>query len=314
MPSQNSSISNFKRFLLAIVLPLLLTVGGVGYLFNYFFEQKIILSNSLNGEYKVNRILNTPTPNEIPIFGSSRAAYIFIPDSLGNNYFNYGLAGTRYDVTLFFMEQECKKQKNTPWMIANLDLEGLGYGLGDVSSYIIYGSNSDVRKLVGKEYKNYFSIPLIKYFGRYENYIRLYLTSKIELSKFTNKGASIDKNSLPQKEFDEMVMARKNTAISFKNDTALERRLFALINSHSERNFLFVVSPYHGSYFDKYQNKIQARAFLEYLGSHQNVKVLDYSTYYLPDSMFLNTTHLNLKGAVQFNRIMRDTLNAMGVK
>ena len=112
MEKQNLYTSNFKEYLYRILLPLLLIVGCAGFIFSYFFEEKIIYKSQNGGAYKVNRILKETHPDEIPIFGSSRAEGGIIPDSLGSNYFNYGLSGSKYDVTLFFLEEECKKVKN----------------------------------------------------------------------------------------------------------------------------------------------------------------------------------------------------------
>src|SRR4051812_1211544 len=106
MPEQNSSTSSFKQFLLRMLLPLIFILSGAGLLFNYFFEKVIILNSELCGVYKINRIISETHPNEIPIFGSSRAEYGLFPDSLGHDFFNYGLSATQYDVTLFFLEQE----------------------------------------------------------------------------------------------------------------------------------------------------------------------------------------------------------------
>jgi hypothetical protein len=295
------------------LLPLVLITGGAGYLFSFIFEQKIILSNPLNGEYKINRALNEPHPDEIAILGSSRAAYVFIPDSLGPDYFNYGLAGTRYDVTLFFLEQKCR-QRGTRNIILNLDLEGLGYGVGDVSNYIMNSDNPEVKTLLGSEYRPWFNIPFIKYFGRYENFFRLYLSNKLEFTKFTNKGAAIEKDALSEKEFNEMVVQRRNTRTTFHNEPALEKRLLDLVDFNSKIKFLFVVSPYHSSYFDNFTNPGDAQAFLAKLSEKANVKVLDYSKLPMADSMFLNTTHINLKGAILFNHLLRDTLNGILAK
>ncbi len=313
MPFQNSSIFNFKRFLVAIMLPVIITIALAGCIFSYFFEKKIILNNEITGAYKINRIINETHPDEIPIFGSSRAEGCFIPDSLTGNCFNYGLSGANYDVTLFMLNEECKKTKSTPWVILNFDMEGLTYGLGDISNYIPNSDNAGVRNLLGKEYKPYFRIPFIKYYGRFENYLRLYLSDKIKLTKFTDKGASVDKNVLPLKKFNELVKMRGNTMATFYNDPSLQAKLKTIITTHSNRRFLFVIPPYHPSYFEKYTNISETNAFFNELQSHQNVKVLDYSRLTLPDSMFVNTSHINLIGTVLFNHMLADTLRTIGV-
>lgn len=313
MPEQNSSISNFKHFLARILLPLLLAVAGVGMVFTYFFEKKIIFGSQICGAYKVNRILRETHPDEIPIFGSSRAEGGYIPDSLGTDYFNYGLSGATYDVTLFFLEEECKKHKNRPWIILNLDLYGLKYQLGDVANYIPNAGNREVRALLGDNYSPYFSIPVIKYYGRYETYFRDYVNNKVELTKFTDKGASVEKDVLPQEEFNKMVEGRRKAKSIFRNDSTLEKKLVGLIQSHPEREFIFVIAPYHSSCYENFKGGPAEQAFCDYLKSFKNVRLYDFGRMSLPDSMFLNTTHVNLEGAIAFDRVLRDTLTALGV-
>ncbi len=312
MPEQNSSISNFKKFLFGILLPAIFTLVIAGAAFNYFFEQQVILKSQICGAYKVNRIITETHENEIPILGSSRAEGGFIPDSLGPDYFNYGLSGSKYDVTLFFLEEECKKKKNTPWIILNLDLDGLSYGLGDVSNYIPNSGYKPVKQLLGASYEPFFSIPLIRYYGRFESYFGDYLNNKIQLTKFTNKGASIEKNVLTKEQFQELVEQRKNAPTAFANDSALLHKLLHLIASHPDRKFVFVVSPYHSSFFVKYMPE-GAAYFFSHVQQFPNVHVYDFSHLPLSDDEFMNTSHLNLAGAKIFNRILRDSLYALGV-
>ncbi len=314
MPEPNSSISSFKQFLIRILLPLILIVSGCGYIFNFFFEKKIVLQNQGCGAYKVNRIINSDYPDEIPIFGSSRAEGGVIPDSLGKNYFNYGLSGSKYDVTLFFLEQECMKKKTTPWIILNLDLDGLLYGLGDIANYIPNSGLPPVKSLLGEEYRAYFRLPLLKYYGRFETYVRSYVNEQVELTKVMDKGASIEKNELPSWEFAELVTQRRNSPTLFICDTLLTQKLFRLITTHADRKFVFIISPYHSSFFDKFLNPEMAIRFTDTLRSFSNVSLFDFSKMPLSDSMFLNTSHLNFKGAVVFNRQLRDSLKAIGVK
>ena len=314
MEEQNLSISSFKRFLLKILLPLILVVSVAGVIIDHFFEQKIVLGSELNGAYKVNRILKETHADEVPIFGSSRAEGGFIPDSLGHDMFNYGLAGTKYDVTLFFLEEELKKHKNRPWILLNLDLEGLQYGLGDIANYIADVNYYSVQQLMDDERENklYYRIPFIKYYGRFENYTRKYLNDRIQLTKFSDKGAALEKNALPPEEFDKLIIERKKSVTTFLADSALRAKLFSFFTAYPGRRFIFVVAPYHSSYFEQYKSMPEATAFLDALRSYSNVKVLDFSRMPLDNELFFNTSHVNYKGAILFNRVLRDSLNTMG--
>ena len=314
MPEQNSSISSFKKFLFRILLPLIIIVSGAGLVFNYLFEQNVILKNQGCGAAKVNRLLHQTNADEIPILGSSRAEGGVLPDSLGPNYFNYGLSGTGYDVTLFFAEQECKKKKNTPWILLELDLEGLLHGLGDVGNYIPCSNNASVKALMGSEYKPYFAIPFLRYYGRFESYLRSYMNQRLALTKISNKGALIEKNAMTPAAFAELVYLRENLNTVFTCDTTIRSRLLGIINNNPDRKFVFFVAPYHKSFFKNYLNAADAGRFLDTLAGYKNVRVLNFGKMELADSQFLNTSHVNFKGAVAFNRALKDSLIAIGVR
>jgi hypothetical protein len=309
-----SSTSSFRRFLLRILLPLIAIISAAGLLFNYCFEHTLVRNNEGSGAYKVNRILKQTNPDEIPVFGSSRAEGCIIPDSLGPHFFNYGLSGTKYDVTLFFLEEECKKHKATPWILLNLDLDGLLRGAGDIANYIPNASYPPLKAIMGDDYKPYFQVPFIKYYGRYETYLRSYLNGRLELTKVINKGAAIEKNVLPPGQFDQLVTERRNTVTTFTCDSLLRQKLLNIVATNSHRKFMFIIAPYHGSFFDKFTNPADAARFIDDLKANPNVKVLDFSKLPLPDSMFLNTSHINFKGALVFNHLLRDSLNAAGVR
>jgi len=313
MEKQNLSISSFKQFCIKILGPLLLVVSIVGLVFNYFFENQIILKSQISGAYKVNRIISETHPNEIPIFGSSRALMGLIPDSLGSDYFNYGINGTFYNVTLFFLEEECKKKKNRPWIILNLDPFGLGYGIGDVSSYVYNANNKEIKILLDSNYKPYFSVPFIKYFGRFDNYYRLLLSNKIELTKITNNGATFEKNPLPKQDFERLVKERNDAMPAYQMNPVIKEKLLNIITSHPDRNFLFVIAPYHPSC--PMGDSIQSlKVFCQELSSYKNVIVYDFSKLLPDDDMFFNISHINYKGAILFSRAFKDSLIALGIE
>jgi hypothetical protein len=308
MSQTNSSTSSFKLFLVKVLLPFLLSLIIAGYLFGLFFEKKVILNSNICGAYKVNRIIKETHPEEIPIFGSSRAEGGYIPDMLGTNYFNYGLDGTGSSVMLFFLKEECKKKKKSPLIILNFDLSGFDHPLGDISNYIYNAGYTPVKDLLGKNYKSSFSIPFIKYYGQYETYLKYYLNNRLNLTKYTNKGASIEKNKMTSKRFNELVEQRKNSIAGFAQDTALKNEYLRIIAENPQRLFVFVVAPYHPSYFDGFKNLPEADFFLQKLREEKNVRVFDFSREVYADSLFINTTHVNYSGALRFNKDLKDSI------
>lgn len=307
MDTQTSSIFNFKRFCLKILFPLFLCITISGLLFQYFFEKAVILNSSTNGSYKVNRIINETNINEIPIFGSSRAEGSYIPSVLGPDYFNYGMAGTQDDVVLFFLKEECRKKKKTPILI-NFDMDGFSYSPGDIANYVYNSGYAPVKKLMGEEYSVIYQIPFLKYFGYYEYYLKMYLNNKINLTKKTDNGANLELNILTKKAFDELVQQRMTTADDFKNDAQLEAEFIQLIQKHPHRAFIFVISPYHKSCFTKFKNLSELHVFVDKMNALPNVRVIDFSRVDYPDSLYMNTTHLNYRGALRFSAELKDSL------
>ncbi len=276
--------------------------------FQYIFERKIILHSESSGSYKINRILKFTDAGEIPIFGPSTAEGAFIPSLLGPEYFNYGLSGVRDDVLLFFLEQECKKVKKNPNILLVLSLDGFTYSLGEPNNYILNSNDPDVKKLIGNTYRPYYKIPFIKYYGQYEWYVKDYLTDRINLTKYSERGASIEKNVLTKEKFADLIAERRSWPTWFKNDSVLEKRFVNLVRNHPKRHFIIVIPPFHPSYFDQYKNYDDALHYFSWLAGFPNVSVLNYSHHFYPDDCYFNTSHLNYNGALLFNKMLKDTL------
>ena len=308
MAIPTSSTSNFKKFFLKILLPFTVCAVVFGFAFQYVFEKKIILNSQINGSYKVNRIINSVNTNEIPIFGSSRAEGGFVPSILGPNYFNYGIAGTQDNVMLFFLKEECKKNKETPILI-NFDIDGFNYTLGDIANYIYNADYAPIKELIGEKDDAIFRIPFVKYFGYYEYYLKMYMTSKINLTKKTDNGASLELNQLTKSKFNELVNQRLATADGFNNDRNLERKFIDIIKNNPKRKFIIVISPYHKSCFNKFKNYQDVSTFLAKIKTLANTSVYDFSHVNYPDSLFMNTTHLNYAGAKRFSKELKDSIS-----
>jgi len=301
MEKQNLYIFNFSIFLLKIITITLI----IGFAFNFAFEKLVIFESQINGASKVNRILSKTEKNEIPIFGSSRAEGHFVPSIIeGEHCFNYGISGAQANIWLFFLEQELKKQKHTP-IIINFDLVGLNYSDGNIGNYIPnWGSTKNILTNVGEFY---YEIPFIKYYGQYERYFKFYINEKINLTKVTENGGSFEKNKLTTSKFNELVHKRENTKSSFNLNKQLSAKFNKLITSTS-RSIVLVVSPYHVSYFNQFENIEMANKYLSSLSERENIIIIDLRNYIIDDNMFLDTSHLNYEGAIKFTRRLKEEL------
>ncbi|MBV5312491.1 MAG: hypothetical protein JZU47_04290 [Prolixibacteraceae bacterium] len=314
MEQQNLSISNFKKFFKRILIPFAILIVSIGSIINYYFEKKIVLGSPNAGVYKVNRIINENNIDEICFFGSSRAEGTFIPDSLVKNGFNYGIFAAQDDVVLFFLKEECKKKDKKNAIVINFDLDGLNYSLGDISNYIYNSEYPAVKELISINYKNVFRVPFVKYAGYYEMYTKYYINDKFNLTRYTNKGASIEKIETSKEYFKELVDRQINAKRVFRNDPKLSIELSKIIKSNPHRKFIFVIAPYHKSFFDGFTNFQDAELYLASLKKNSNVTVLDFGKIDFPNEYFFDTRHLNLKGAIGFNRILKDSLNVILAK
>lgn len=307
MEQQNLYTSSFKYFLIKYFLPALALFVIMAGIFVFIFERKVILGAEINGAYKVNRIINTTPKDEVAIFGSSRAEGAFVPSLLGATFFNYGLSGVQDDVLLFFLNEEVNKNKTNPILI-NFDPEGLDSSIGDISYYLYDASYPAIKKLLGTNYKWLFGLPIVKYYGSFEIYTKYYLNYKLQLTKAIDHGGNFEKNVLTDNKFKDLIAERLATKTVFKNDTALSEKLLTIIKSHPERTFVFVLSPCHSSYFVNFENVNQLHSYLNYLQQFKNVAVIDMSQMPYPDSLYINTTHLNYEGAKIFSVQLHDSL------
>lgn len=293
--------SRIKGLLISIISISLLLV------FAYCFEQEIILKPGGSPSYKVNRIITQSNKNEISIFGSSRAEQDLDPKILGANYYNYGLASLQDSAILFFVSEELNKHKKTP-IIINFDYHGKNTEIQNVDTYIYNIDYSPVKKIVSRKDKYYYHIPFVKYYGLYEFYLKNYIGRRFSSLWYQYEGALIYKKSLPKDEFRSAVIQRERQSNEFVNHDYYRKELTSLINSNSNRKFIFLVAPYHSSFFVKFNGENRALSFLTYLKSFKNVRVINCSRSIFSEDLFFDSIHLNYRGALKYSAMIRDSL------
>ena len=303
MKNQSSYISNFKYYLKYCVTIILIFIISA-LTADLFFEKYIIFSSNTSGAYKLNRIINETHNEEIPIFGSSRAQGSYIPNILGNHYFNYGIDGIGANIWMFFLEQELEKKKSSK-IILNFDLNGFFNSYGDLSSYIPNYKFS--KNLILKENSLKFNIPGIRYFGFYEFYLKSYINVRTNFTKLNQNGGSFEKNILEPKTFENLIKKRNLNPEKFIQSENLAKKMMKLISS-TERKIFIIVAPYHYSYLKNFKNIEIANNYLNELNKANNVEVIDLRNCLSNDNMFFNTTHLNYEGAKSFSTIVKSSI------
>lgn len=307
---QLSSISSFKQFCWKYILPFIVCLIAGLFCIDLLFQKLIIAKTDSSGTAKVGRIKTNDDPNETPILGSSRAEGSFIPDSLGKNYFNYGMAGVQDDVWLYFLKIELAKKRKTPILI-NIDIDGLQ----SLPSGLIYWlNNADdpvIRGFIGDKWKPIHYIPFIRHFGQFEIHLANYLKERFEVTGATNKGAILEMKSLSKKEFEAAIEKRNAEKIIVKDDPAIHNVLMKVLSDTKGRKIIFILPPYHQSYLNAIQNVEQVNKLHSEIAAFPNVYLLNYSSLPFPDSFFYNTSHLNKEGAIYFNSILKKDLDSL---
>jgi hypothetical protein len=305
---QLSSTSSFKGLTCKILIPYLIIVTISLAIVDLLFSQYIILNTPSSGASKVVRINKNQDPKEIPIFGSSRAEGSFIPDSLGKGFFNYGMAGVQDDVWLYFLKTELSKKRKTPILI-NLDIDGLQHLQSGLAYWLFNVDDPNIRKFIGEQWKPIHSIPVLRHFGHFETYISNFVKERIKLTSSINNGAILELKSLTENGFKAAVELRKSKKITLSDDPKISDEIFNVISDTKGRKIIFIIPPYHESYLSSITNIENAQELHHKIEKYPNVYLMDYSNLNFPDSLFYNTSHLNLKGAIKFNAILKMDLN-----
>lgn len=305
--SSTSSSDGVRRFLLRMLLPVVAAVAILCVLLDPVFYQKIVLKNLMSGAHKIYKAYETNLPNEIPIFGSSRAAGSYIPDEIHPDCWNYGIEKTQYEMLEILLSQELKKDKTTP-IIINWDYEMYEEWFCNPAYLIPHVDKPEIRAFMGDEYHWSYRIPLIRFYGHYDGYLKNQLAMHSS-KNLINKGGFFLKDPFNPKKFARQIEKRKESQQKFAFRIDWDKRFRKLLRDHPERKFILVVAPYHSSYFHNFPGYKRAQDYLTTLEIMENVEVLDFGQAEYPDEMFKNTSHLNLAGARRFSRELKEKLS-----
>lgn len=305
--------------------------------FDFIFSQWIIFSKEYSNQNKVKRLLEEEHLKEIPVFGSSKARSAFVPDTLGENVFNYGMEMSNFDVMEFLLGVELEKPKTTS-VIIEFNHRTFVHEPTHTINTATFVPNLDhqvVREYLEKydrlEWKH--EVPGVRFFGSYFYYLRYYLKEHAGNKKIISRGGNFTDLTPPANVFQNFVNSRmkkiaryeelKEKASDVKQAISVEERraleyydeylryhsypkrlaLFdSMVSAHPERTFLMVYTPQHWSERKGLTNFNEIEAlFQRWEAQHPNLKVFDFSQMPLADDCYKNSTHLNLKGARLFS-------------
>jgi hypothetical protein len=241
----------------------------------------------------------------IPVFGASNIRAAFAPKESGLELFNYAMNGSSYEVTDVLLRAELHKPKTTPVVI------GMSYhvfhDVGDVSKFIPVAWNGDVREALFSTHAMSwrFLIPGLRYFGYYDWYLKDYVSDLLQTTRRVDRGYEYKFNALPfnAQQFAGAVQKRRETGYGYSEDPEATKTLTERIRSAPNRKFILVYPPIHESCFERFEGWEKFQAALQYWRNLPNVVVLDYSNLRYPDMYFVDTMHLNQRGAAEFSRL-----------
>lgn len=257
---------------------------------------------------------------EIPIFGSSRAEKAYYCDSLGPNFYNYGMPSASFNVIELLLKPELQKHKNSP-IIIDVHHDFFQHDAHDdinIATYIPFINKYDTIKdflKANNRYNNYQQIPGMRYFGFYTDYLRPVIESKNESENTLYlKGGVYDTKVSSNKSLQKKMTARELKKLHFEIDLEAHKRLLEMIEMHPERKFVFVVSPYHSSAKKTVDNFEEMLTYFNYLEKEfENVVFIYIDAAGYTDELWKDTIHLNILGAKKFSSALRIELQKRGV-
>jgi hypothetical protein len=252
--------------------------------------------------------------SEIPIFGASQARYDYVPEILGDNVFNYGMAGISPDVVAALLEIECKKHKQTP-IVVDPGHSHVQQRLGNLSKFPPYAWQPEIREMLVrlKSMEWRYLVPGLRYFGYYDSYLSDYLAERMSKTKKTVRGYTVASNRQPfdHRVLDKNIKQRLEAGYGFSSYSDPQHLLFDVMKNTPERTFIIVFSPVHSSCFVNFQNREDFAQYLGTLRSLTNVVVLDWSHMELADDCFDDTVHLNERGAREFSQRLANRIRTV---
>lgn len=285
------------------------------------FGADVLLTNAIQHSQslaagRIARLRDSRDPNEIPIFGSSKAEADYVPSVLGEGFYNYGLASTGLNVTNWLLETELRRPSRQPIVIDLVQWTVVEFG--DVRNYLPISQHKDVRDFLKRAGLGrwYYAVPGLRYFNSWDWYVKGLITDRIVLTKRYDRGFNDNLDEAPwsRADFQQKVAARLALNYGLGIDPLEKRRLLSLVRSAPDRQFVVALAPLHKSFFAHNDGGIALREDLrEMRRGLPNLHIIDMTHADFPDRYFLDTAHLNQRGARVYSMKLRDELRRLGI-
>lgn len=263
---------------------------------------------------KVVRCLKGPHPEKIAVFGSSRAVEHYVPSEFPLPCYNYGMAGSCLEETLFLLKQYLQSP-GAEVVIVDLLPDGAAVGKKDAATsfagdYRGVGDCEAVwRELPEGVFKWSDAIPGLRCFGTFKGVARRFMNyreiSRNGLLKYDN-GAVLFPRTREGINWQGLVegLGNKNdNEFGFTLDDELKAKVEEIVGLCEGRRLCIVVSPAFRPMAERFVANGGYSKFLASISS-EGVEVFDMINpeYNLERKMFYDLFHLNFSGALKFSR------------
>lgn len=284
------------------------------------FTRYFTKTNPVAESNKIYRLAEQNYPDEIPIFGTSRAEKGYYCDAIDTRCYNYGFPNQSFDITALLLQFELAKNKTTPILIdvhhdffqhdAKINI--------NLNTYLPFvNSNAAVTNFLQENHrlKPYHYLPGTRYFGAYTTYLEPIVKNKFGIGKAVYvKGSVLDTKNGDGSAIQKRIQTRLEKQLQFELIPEKDSILQSLIQLHPNRKFVFVVSPYHWSAKSTVANFDELLSYFKSLETKfPNVRFVYFNTDNYDDSYFKDTVHLNETGAKVFSEALHNQLIEKGI-
>lgn len=240
----------------------------------------------------------------IKFLGSSRTVGNLIPTVFDetNNTYNYGLVGTGNKVWLNQLGDLINDGRRN-LIVINVDNVQLSLDEGSDGNYVNYIKVPQTtllyQNLNSSTKERLYPFPLY-HFGSMTEFVRLWVRSKMELTKFSDNGCSIELNMLSDKDFYNMEAGLSKEPVKLNGKT---RAFFESLNKTDklEDILVFINLPN----FDHHNNQ----TYHHLKNNYPNIgRFIDLDTNVSEREYYFDKEHLSKTGAEKITADLKDSL------
>ena len=282
---------------------------------------QLVRQSSGNVAYKMERLFGKLAEDEVPVLGSSRAQANFVPSVLGPWYFNYGIDGSGTRETLFLLRVLLRK-KQRGLVVVNLDPWGFS-NFGDAPTANFHGSyrlaalSAEVRRALPEGLVARLDwVPGVRFQGQLRNNLTQMINARRAMTKVVDRGAVLLKNARTDAEW--KVIDAKIRPMGFGLPSQDCAEVLDCVRSMLKAKggvlkVVFVIGPCSPSWKQMFRGGDDLKKWADAFRSSETPVLDMFTDSNYGSDLFVDPTHLNVKGATRFSKDLKDRLEQMGL-